>query len=132
MAFNIKKTFAMNGIDFLADTNILLYFLEGNPAVSAFAGQSLAVSAISEIELLGWHKISKQETSIIKGMLSNCFVIELIPAVKKIAIELKQKHKLKLPDAVIVATAIHLRVPLLTADKGFSQLKEADIFLIEI
>jgi predicted nucleic acid-binding protein len=48
----------MNGIDFLADTNILLYILEGNTAVKPFVNDNLAVSVIAEIELLGWHKIS--------------------------------------------------------------------------
>jgi predicted nucleic acid-binding protein len=81
---------------------------------------------------LGWHKITKQEINIVKGMLSNCLVIQLIPFIKDTAIDLKQKYKIKLPDAVIAATAIHLNVPLLTADKSIAQVKEADILLVEM
>ncbi len=65
-------------------------------------------------------------------MLSNCLVIQLIPFIKDTAIDLKQKYKIKLPDAVIAATAIHLNVPLLTADKSIAQVKEADILLVEM
>jgi predicted nucleic acid-binding protein len=122
----------MNGIDFLADTNILLYILEGNVAVKPFINDSLAVSVISEIELLGWHKITDKESVTIKRLLDNCFIIELIPAIKELAIQLKQANKIKLPDAVIAATAIHLGVPLLTADKTLSKLPGMDLFLLEI
>ena len=122
----------MNGIDFLADTNILLYILEGHPSVKPFVSDNLAVSVVAEIELLGWHKITSKESEIIKQLLSNCFIIELLPAIKEIAIHLKQLHKIKLPDAVIVATAIHLGIPLLTADKELTKLSGLDILLVEI
>ena len=122
----------MNGIDFLADTNVLLYILEGHDSVRPFIKDNLAVSVISEIELLGCHKITKEESNTIKLLLSNCFVIELIPAIKELAIQLKQSNKIKLPDAVIAATAMHLSIPLLTADKTLSKLTGIDILLLEI
>lgn len=122
----------MNGIDFLADTNILLYILEGQPAVKPFINDSLAISVVAEIELLGWHKITADEYSTIKQLLNNCFIIELVPAIKEIAIQLKQANKIKLPDAVIAATAIHLGIPLLTADKNMAKLSVIDVLLVEI
>jgi predicted nucleic acid-binding protein len=122
----------MNGIDFLADTNILLYILEGRPAIKPFINDNLAVSVIAEIELLGWHKITATQSLVIKNLLNSCFIIELIPAVKEIAINLRQSHKLKLPDAIVAATAVHLKVPLLTADKNMSKLKDINVLLLEI
>ncbi|MBQ9620289.1 MAG: hypothetical protein IJR44_07350 [Neisseriaceae bacterium] len=38
---------------------------------------------------------------------------------------------IKLPDAIIAATVIKNRVPLLTADKGFRQIAELDLILLE-
>jgi len=122
----------MSGIDFLADTNIILYLLEGNPCIRPFINSKLAVSVVSEIELLGWHKIKRQESQIVKELLDNCFVIELLPSIKEIAIELKQKQKIKLPDAVIAATSIYLQIPLLTADKNLRNIPDTDILLIEV
>lgn len=43
----------MNGIDFVADTNFLIALHEGNPFTKPFLDQTVAVSIISEIELLG-------------------------------------------------------------------------------
>ncbi|MBN8718162.1 MAG: PIN domain-containing protein [Sediminibacterium magnilacihabitans] len=37
-----------------------------------------------------------------------------------------------LPDALIAATAIHNNLPLLTADTGFTRIKELNIVLIEL
>jgi hypothetical protein len=40
----------MNGIDFLADTNFLIYLLEGRPEAALFADYSFDISFITEIE----------------------------------------------------------------------------------
>ncbi len=122
----------MSGIDFLADTNILIYLLEGKPALKFLESSSIAVSVISEIELLGNYKISKNESTLIRGLLNESFIIGLIPAIKEIAIELKQKNKIRLPDAIIAATSIYLDVPLISADKRLCALKEINSLLIEI
>ena len=111
----------MNGIDFVADTNILIYFLEGNHKLKSFRQSSFAASVVSEIELLSWHKIPESDKKIIKAFLDNCFVIELLPAIKDIAITLRQKHKIKLPDAVVAATSVYLDIPLLTSGKSFQK-----------
>lgn len=48
-------------IDFLADTNFLIYLHEGKPFIEPFLNYNFGVSFISEIELLGHKNISKQE-----------------------------------------------------------------------
>jgi predicted nucleic acid-binding protein len=52
-------------------------------------------------------------------------------AVNETAIALKQRHKLKIPDAIIAATAIKQGIPLLTFDKYFTKIEEVDIVLLE-
>lgn len=39
-------------------------------------------------------------------------------------------HKTKLPDAIIAATAIVNKIPLITADKAFEQIEELNLVLI--
>jgi len=52
----------MSGIDYLIDTNILIYIIKGNPKVEYFAkSEILAISYISEMEVLGKHQISEAE-----------------------------------------------------------------------
>ena len=43
-------------IDFIADTNFLVYVHEGNEIVSSFLDYTFGISFISEIELLGYKK----------------------------------------------------------------------------
>jgi predicted nucleic acid-binding protein len=122
----------MNGVDFLADTNFLIYLLEGNAEASLFAHYTFAISSITEIELLGKYFISEKEKRIIKKLIKNCLVLEMNDSIKNRAIELKQTTKIKLPDAVIAATAICHHLTILTADKGFTKLKNLNIVLLEV
>ncbi len=47
-------------------------------------------------------------------------------AIKQKAIQLRQVHRLKLPDGIVAATALYLDCPLMSADKGFSKIKEVN------
>ncbi len=78
-----KKKPAMTGIDFLADTNFLIYLLEGRPETELFADFSFAVSFVTEIELLGRKGISETELQVIQALLDTCFIIELQPTIKE-------------------------------------------------
>ncbi|GAA4465934.1 hypothetical protein GCM10023189_47340 [Nibrella saemangeumensis] len=122
----------MNGVDFLADTNFLIYLLEGRPEAALFADYSFAVSFVTEIELLGRYRISPEEKEIIHSMLDTCVIIDLPPVVKQKAAVLKQNRRIKLPDALIVATAQYFGLTLLTADIGFRNIPGIEVFLIEL
>ena len=57
----------MNGNKILLDTNIILYLLEGNQELANLLnGMELYISVISEIELLGYQNISKEEMLKVK------------------------------------------------------------------
>ena len=122
----------MNGTNYVVDSNIILYILEGNASLYPYLDAAYFISVISEIELLGWHKIQPSGVKNIQRILNNCTHIELLPAIKNIAIEMKQYHKIKLPDAIIAATAIHLNLPLLTADRGFEKIKNLNVLIIPV
>lgn len=109
-------------IDFVVDTNILIYILEGKESVFTFLDFQLGISFITEIELLGRSLISKSEEQNIKALIDSCFLIDWNSKIKDVTILLKKKYKVKLPDAIIAATSIVLNKPLLTADKGFLQI----------
>ena len=121
----------MNGIDFLADTNILLYVHEGNPSVEPFLNFSIATSFVTEIELLGWYKISESDKKGIRLLLNDCTIIDLSPEIKKLAIEIKQRNKIKLPDALIASTAIFMGTPLVTADQDFKKINGLEIIWVD-
>jgi predicted nucleic acid-binding protein len=62
--------------------------------------------------------------------LNNCLQIDLNNKIKEQTIQLKKQNQIKLPDAIIAATAIVNKVPLVTADKGFSKVKGLNLILI--
>jgi len=123
----------VNGIDFFVDTNVLIYTLEGNPAALNIIKYSFSfgVSVISEIELLGKKNISQHEISIIRNLLNDCEIIDLNSTIKEMTIFLKHKYSIKIPDAIIAATAQRFGLPLITADRDFKKIKEVDIVLLD-
>ncbi|EMB42348.1 MULTISPECIES: type II toxin-antitoxin system VapC family toxin [Treponema] len=121
----------MNGTDFLADTNALIYLLAGNTCMKPYISKKIGFSIISEMELLSFSGISHQEQNNIKAFLSECSELQLTKEVKEKTIEIRKHYKTKLPDAIIAATAIVNKIPLITADKAFEQIEELNLVLIK-
>ena len=123
----------MSGNKLFLDTNIILYLLSGNPEINEILkGQEAVVSFITELELLSFQGIDPNEESIIIELLKNCQIIQINQDIKRITIELKRKYRLKLPDAIIAATAFYLNLPLITADKTFGKIEEVDVIVFEL
>jgi predicted nucleic acid-binding protein len=104
---------------------------EGNPFVAPFLNYNFGVSFISEIELLGHKNISKEEVKSLKGLLNDSFIFNFSEDIKLTTIKLKQKYSIKLPDAIIASTCIIYQIPLITSDKGFKNIEELDLILLE-
>ncbi|MBK7940107.1 MAG: type II toxin-antitoxin system VapC family toxin [Lewinellaceae bacterium] len=113
----------MNGTKLLLDTNIALYFLGGDPVLANLLDQrEIYISAITEMEMLGYPGITEAESERIRDFLNDCQLVEINAAVREKAIEIRRVHNLKLPDAIIAATAFHLNLPLVSADGDFSRI----------
>ena len=121
----------MNGINYLVDTNFLIHTDQRNKLVEPFLSFNISISFISEMELLGVFSISKEQKLNMKRIIDQCFVIELNQEIKYLAINLKQKYKLKLADAIIAATAINLKLPFITSDSDFKAIKELELIFLE-
>jgi predicted nucleic acid-binding protein len=122
----------MSGIRLLADTNAFIYLLNGHPALQPLLESAWLYSFITEIELLGKPEITAAEVKKVKSLLTACVKVQHIETINEIAIALKQRHKLKIPDAIIAATAIQQGIPLLTFDKDFTKIDELDLVLLEL
>lgn len=119
-------------IDFIADTNFLIYVHEGNEMIKPFLNFNFGISFISEIELLGFKNLSTIEVKTLKLLLEDCIIFDLNEKIKNKTIELKQKYSIKLPDAIIAATCIITKTPLVTADKGFTKISEIELILLDL
>lgn len=118
-------------IDFIADTNFLVYVHEGSKLVSHLLDYNFGISFISEIELLGYRGITKSEESKLRLLINDCFYIDWNLQIKIRTIELRRNYNIKLPDAIIAATSIIYGLPLVTADRGFINVKELDLIILD-
>jgi hypothetical protein len=116
----------------VVDTNFVIYTIKGLPVVDAYLDFDFAISEISIIELLGVKNIDdftlKTRKKFIEGIYNYPFNTEI----RELSILLKQTYTLKVPDAVIAATAIHYNQPLLTADRDFKKIKELTSIIVTL
>lgn len=115
----------MTAEHFLIDTNVLIHHWAGDAQTrDLLDGVRLHASFVTEIEILGYHGYTIRERALAAQDLGRVKVVDMSPVIKAIAIELRAKHRLKLADSLIGATAIPLKIPLVTLDKHFNRLKE--------
>jgi predicted nucleic acid-binding protein len=123
----------MNGNKLFVDTNIILYFLKGQPqVVEMILDKELVISIITEIELLAFPNLTEEDEKQIKNLLKECSIVDLKQEVKELTINLRRSYKLKLPDSIIAASAFTQKLPLLTGDKEFTKILELDVIFFEI
>ena len=117
----------MNGIKFLLDTNMVIGLLkESDPAIALAEHTELelektAVSQITRMELLGYPKITDEDERVIRAFLNECQILLLDEHIEAKAIQLRRSGGFKLPDAIVVASAMTHKLRLLTLDKGMLQ-----------
>lgn len=111
---------------FLLDTNAVLDFLKGEEKITTvfqtdMKGKPRFVSEITRMELLGYSDITHDEEATIKRFLSLVEVLLCDDSVINRVIQLRRMTKrLKLPDAIIAATAIEYQLILVSRDQVFS------------
>lgn len=109
------------GMKHLWDTNTVIYYLQQQFPSNAekfiddlLKDEQPVISAITEIELLCWKTATEKDLKILQSFLNDAFIIELEQPVKLKAAAIRATSRIKLPDAVIAATAIVYDLTLLT------------------
>lgn len=123
----------MNGNDFVvADTNTLIHVILNNPnAIEAVQDKVLYISFITEIEIQSKKNLSSYERNIIKNMLDDCIIIDINDKIKELAIKLRRQRSIKIPDAIIVATAQFLNFSLISSEKDFQKIPDLNLIYFE-
>jgi predicted nucleic acid-binding protein len=104
------------GLNSVLDTNIVLYYLRGELAEPLTRG-SYCVSVITELELLSYPDITPEYEEAIRKFLQRVEIVELTPEIQLATIVLRRALRIRLPDAIIAATAQVLDFELLTNDQ---------------
>lgn len=114
------------GLNIVIDTNLVLYHLR-NESTLRLEEYNLFTSVINEIELLSFPRITAQEELAIRRFLGFTTVVGITPSVRDNAIAIRRESAVKLPDAIVCATAKVLECPLYTADVRLERVAGIDV-----
>ena len=100
----------------LLDSNIIIYSAqpENESLRQLIAERVPAVSAVSYVEVLGYHRLSDSERSHFEAFFTEARVLPLSQPVLDAAVRLRQAKKIKLGDSLVAGTALLYDLTLVT------------------
>lgn len=110
---------------YVLDTNALVSLLAGNRELSAQlqGAEYVGISIISYLEFLAFDGLSDNDRACFTSFCNRVDIVSLShddSKLMKLALELRSGYRLKLPDAIIGATARSRNALLITNDSHFS------------
>ena len=102
---------------YLIDTNAVIDYLDNKlPVANSGLIDEITsqISVITRMELLSWANATIEQLDILQQFVSASVVYNLNEPIIVKAIELRKTQKIKLPDAIIAATALTHNLTLLT------------------
>lgn len=109
---------------FILDTNAVVSLLSANLDLAAQleAAEYVGISVVTYLEFLAFDGLSDSDRKNFERFTARVEVVPLTHDDKKLtilALDLRSKYHLKLPDAIIGATAISRKAILITNDSHF-------------
>lgn len=120
----------MTGKRALFDSNIVIYLSKRELALGLIEQfDEISISVITYMEILGYNFVDQNEEQYIKELLSVFRILYIGPEISEITIGIRKEKRIKLPDAIIAATAISEGLHLVT--RNTSDFKNIDVKLID-
>jgi predicted nucleic acid-binding protein len=119
---SLSKGTMMNGKIVFDSTAIIKYLAkqDGFIDLGPFLEQNTCfVSIITKLELLGWRDITPEDEKRINEFLCGLIVSPIDEMIEAEAIQIRRKTTLKLPDAIIAATAVVTGAEVVSTDRHF-------------
>ena len=82
------------------------------------------------MEVLSFNFLSFEEEKFVRDLLQEFFIIEVNWEIAERTIQIRRKYKIKLPDAIICASASVINAMLITADIQLGKVREANVKVI--
>ncbi len=99
----------------LLDSNVIIYSAQPKEFLrQLIAERAPAVSAVSYVEVLGYHRITETERRYFEAFFAAARVLPLDQAVLDEAVRLRQAKKIKLGDSLVAGTALLHNLTLVT------------------
>ncbi|PIY20471.1 MAG: twitching motility protein PilT [Deltaproteobacteria bacterium CG_4_10_14_3_um_filter_60_8] len=110
---------------FLLDTNAVVALLAGNRELAAQleAAEYIGMSVISYLEFLAFDDLTDSDRACFASFCERVEIVALAhedSGLVELALDLRIRHRLKLPDAIIGATALSRDALLITNDSHFA------------
>jgi len=92
----------------LLDSNIIIYAAQPEHAAlrQFIETHAPAVSVVSYIEVLGYHKLTEEDRQFLEQFFQTAERLPLSEAVVQWAVKLRQRRKVSLGDSIVAGTAI--------------------------
>ena len=119
----------MSGNSALLDSNILIY-LSKNELPFSILDQfaALFISVISYMEVLGYRFSNSKEENFVKELVSMFNIRFIDQEIAENVIDIRKQYRIKLPDAIIAATANTDDLCLIT--RNIEDFKNIDIRIL--
>ena len=116
----------MNGNSALLDSNIIIYLSKRDVPLS-FLDQfdEHYISVITYMEVLGYQFRDSKDEEFIREMVEVFRILFIDQKIADMAIEIRRNRRIKLPDAIIAATAKVLNLCLVT--RNIDDFRKVDI-----
>ena len=122
----------MNGRRLLLDTNAIVALLQGNEdLVKHTSGvEWIGISIISQIEFLCFSRLTEPDRNLFAQFLAKIEVVGLQAGESQLidrAVEIRRSLRIRLPDAIIAASAVLRNATLVTSDRELLSIKDLPI-----
>jgi len=127
----------MSGKRYFLDTNTIVQLLAGNQDLKNTLNNAdyVATSVICELEFLSLPGLPSEDKELLRELLSLLDVVDLDSNddnLKTIIVNIRATKSLKLPDAIVAASAQTVSCTLLTADDRLLKHPDLDVATYDI
>jgi tRNA(fMet)-specific endonuclease VapC len=116
----------------LLDTNAVIALLSGNPEVAQLVRGAdwLGISIITQLEFLAFAGLSQDDRDLFIEFAERVKIVGLVASNTELlnqAIELRLRYRLKLPDAIVMATAVVSDADVVSADVDLQRVSNVRV-----
>ncbi|WP_050984966.1 PIN domain-containing protein [Thiorhodospira sibirica] len=126
----------MSGKRYFFDTNAIIALLQGHEVLVNLAHQAefIGISVISRLEFFAFSGLTQEDKVLFDQFVSRVNVTDITmqdPVLLDTISQIRMMGSLKLPDAIIIASAQSVHSVLVTADIQLANFAKTSVFLFK-